>query len=513
MIVRTFEGLKAFSPPPTWGRSVSTGSVSLYGLNQPYADIYATQPNVRTCVDFLSRNIAQIPWHLYRRVSDTDRERLSQHPLLEWLNNPNPTTTEYRLRESLVADLALYFRAYWLKVRDVWSDGRERIGLVRLSPDHVTLEGGLLAQRVVYTANGRREYFDLSEVVVFDGYNPSAPFGGLSPLDTLRRTLAEEAAAGEHRERFWLNAARYEGVVQQQQNAPNYNKVQLDSLREQLQEYASGGAHVGRAAILPRGFEFTQASFSPKDAEYVSSRKLTREECASHWHIPLPLVGILEHATFSNIKEQHKHLYVDCLGPWFQMIVQEIERQLLIECALADQDRVYMEFNIAEKLNGSFEEQAQSLQMMVGRPFMTANEARAKLNLPSVKNDPTADQLASQQGGPSSATAPTPVSDVDGDEPVALSPVQERVVIAVRDAWFRQGSRLARVATLTPDERVAALDPARCARELSHDLLSTLGSYAAEYARAVTDETVACLRAGDDPFPADRKVPHARYQM
>jgi phage portal protein BeeE len=54
---------------------------------------------------------------------------------------------------------------------------------------------------------------------------------------------------------------------------------------------------------------------------------LRREVCAAAYHIPQPMVGILDHATFSNIKEQHKHTYQDTLGPWMENIQQEIERQ------------------------------------------------------------------------------------------------------------------------------------------------------------------------------------------
>jgi hypothetical protein len=81
------------------------------------------------------------------------------------------------------------------------------------------------------------------------------------------------------------------------------------------------------------------------------------------------------------------------------MITQEIERQLLIECI--DQKNIYVEFNIAAKLQGSFEEQGATIRLLVGRPVMTPNEARGRLNLPRITDDPTADQLAPQQGGPS----------------------------------------------------------------------------------------------------------------
>ena len=44
----------------------------------------------------------------------------------------------------------------------------------------------------------------------------------------------------------------------------------------------------------------------------------------------------------------------------------------------------YLEFSLAAKLQGSFTEQAAVLQSSVGAPYLTRNEARARLNLPPV---------------------------------------------------------------------------------------------------------------------------------
>jgi hypothetical protein len=128
--------------------------------------------------------------------------------------------------------------------------------------------------------------------------------------------------------------------------------------------------------------KYVPASTSPRDAQYIESRKLTREEVAAAYHIPPPMVGILDHATYSNITEQHKNLYQDTLGPWLAMIQQELALQLLPEFPGAGD--LYVEFNLQEKLRGSFEEQAAQLQTAVGGPYMSRNEARAKLNLPQL---------------------------------------------------------------------------------------------------------------------------------
>ena len=76
---------------------------------ETYAQIWKAQPAVRTVVGFLARNIAQLGLHVYKRVSDVDRERVTDHPLAELLARPNPKTTPYRFVEAREKQLELLF--------------------------------------------------------------------------------------------------------------------------------------------------------------------------------------------------------------------------------------------------------------------------------------------------------------------------------------------------------------------------------------------------------------------
>jgi HK97 family phage portal protein len=468
-----------------------------------YARIYAGQPNIRIPIDFLAGNVAQLGLHVFRRVDDTDRVRLADHELARWLSRPNPATSQFRLIESLLGDYGVFKNAYWLKLRyynDEW--GANAIGLLRLPPDQMRVVGGLLPIAFVWTNpyDGRQKEFAPSEIVYFGGYNPINPLMGLSHLDTLHGVITEDAAATEHRRNYWRNASRHEGVIERPKDAGKWTPAQKQSFREQWQQRFAGGDNAGLIAVLEEGMSFKATAFSPKDSEFVQGGKLRREVTAAEFNVPQPSIGILDHATFSNIKEQHKQLYQDSLGPTLEMVTQEIERQLLIECD--DRTNVYIEFNIAAKLQGSFEEQSNAIRLLVGRPVMTPNEARARLNLPAIKNDPTADQLAPQQGGPAGASTPAPMAPdaegaaVDTPEPpepadpadAALS-MTSLVVTATR---ARQRAALRRVA---PAERstvfFAQID--RWNRELTADLTPVLG--AEEAARVAVEKNVELFTA------------------
>lgn len=485
MIVRTFEGLQALTTPaPRW--QTSGGSLNLYDSCQSYFHIFKTQPNVRICVEFLARNIAHVAPQVFRRVSDTDRVRLVDHDLATWLNHPNPGTTRYRLFEDLVTDLGIYDRAFWLKVRYVDADGRDAIGLVRLPPEQMTVEGGLLPTGFMWTTDWREQYFAPSEIVYVAGYR-----GGISPLETLRRILAEEDAAGTHRESFWRNASRQEGVIERALGDPTakWTKEQKNDWREQWQTRHTGSA-AGQVALLEPGWTFKAGSFSAKDSEYTIGGKLRREVCAAEYQIPQPFVGILDHATFSNIREQHKNLYQDCLGPRFEHLRQELHRQVLVECE--DQEDVYLEFNIDAKMAGSFEEQAQSLSLAVGRPIMTVNEGRAVRNLPRL-DDPELDTVAPQQGGPSDATAhpadkPAPMMTRPGDAPDDSA--DAHVVAPILRA--HRARHEARLRKLPAAERSSAFfaHAVRWTRELTADVAPIVG---AEDGARLAGEALAAL--------------------
>jgi HK97 family phage portal protein len=376
-----------------------------------YAEIFRTQDSVRTVVSFLARNIAQLGLPVYERVSDTDRQRVRDHPVARILRQPNPWTTRYRFINSLVHDFAIYDNAYWLKTK---FDG-STAGLVRIPPTMIKPDGDnwLTPDSFVISGGKGKRTVPADQVVYFRGYGLDSDVG-ISPLESLRRILREAHTGSEMREQIMRNGARVSGYLLRPKDAPPWSVEARDRFRVGWQtQYAGSGPGAGGTPILEDGMTFSPAAQTAKDLQYVEGRKLTREEVAAAYHIPPPMVGILDHATFSNISEQHKMLYQDCLGPWLVMFEEEIDLQLISEF---DTDgRYYAEFNLREKLTGSFEERADAIQKAVGGPTMTINEARALDNRPPVDggDDLIRPLNVTQNGDPD----PTPAAPADAPAP------------------------------------------------------------------------------------------------
>lgn len=367
---------------------VNYGAIELYsGRVEDYAAIYRTQPNVRLVVRFLGRNMAQLGLHGFRKISQS--ERLALPPgaeLTQFLKSPTPASpkpvTRHRWIRGIVEDLAIFDTCYLLKLRN---PATQRLNAFRIPPQMMRPigESWLWPEGYELLGNKNRVTYPPGAVVHIFGHNPEDPRQGLSPLESLRRLLAEEASAGEWREQYWKGGARISGVISRPADAPKWSDPARNRFRSEWQAaYSGSGGEAGWTPILEEGMTFTNTSFSSKESEYLAARRLSREEAAAAYFIPPAFVGILENANFSNIKEQHVSLYADTLGPWLDWITEDLELQLLPE--FDDVDDVYLEFNLEEKLRGSFEEQAAAAQASVGAPWVTRNEQRGRFNLPPV---------------------------------------------------------------------------------------------------------------------------------
>lgn len=415
--------------------AATSGSLDLYTSNLDYASIYRTQPAVRRVLSFAARNIAQLGLHVFRRTSDIDRQRLTAHPLTRLLASPDPTrkVTTYRLLDDLVQDRGIYGHSYFAKVTA--PGDREPSALVRLMPWRMVPVGSLTKVNF-YRYVGTAGFIDLppEQVVVFRYYNPTDGRVGISPLETLRRVLAEDMAASDYRERFWRKGAKLAGYITRPREAGKWSDpARTRFLADWAAQNAGSGPNVGGTAVLEDGMTYAPGASTFRDAQYLEAHKLTLEEAAGAFHMPPPMVGILDNANYSNTREFHKMLYQDCLGPDLEMIQQEFEAQLVPD--FRDTQDVYVEFNIAEKLKGSFEEQAAALSLAVGGPWMVRTEARARQNLPPF-DDPEEQAEAGRlivpmnvtEGGQAAPNAPQP--DLVANIAKSFRSKQERSILS-----------------------------------------------------------------------------------
>lgn len=352
-----------------------------------YEAMWKSQPALRTVVSFLARNVAELGLGVFERVSDTDRKKRRDHPLAKLLADPFPGSkwTTYRLFNWTVQEKCIFDSAIWLKL--LAPDASRAV--LPVPRRMIELRGDNAFAVEKYRMHGTKGFKDLDpdQVVHFNGYNPDDVRDGFSPIETLRQILAEEWAAGRYREQLWRNGARIGGYISRAAPpaSPKWSVTAKERFRADWNEqYAGDGLAAGGTPILEDGMTYTPSGITPRDAQYVEARQLTREEVCVAYHVNPQMLGIVGGQQASDIPEMRKMLYADTCGPLLEEIQQDLEQQLLSDVDPGGAGKFYVEFNLRKKMQGSFEEQAAALSASVGGPWMTRNEARALQNLPEL---------------------------------------------------------------------------------------------------------------------------------
>lgn len=373
--------------------------------------LWRTQPYLRTVVDFLARNVAQLALQVFNRDADNDRTRVRTGPMADIVARPNGRQTIYELVNGLVSDLALYDNAYWMPTTD--DQGRWQI--LPLPAEWVTPHtDDPLAVQVYYVrkTNGETMEVPADRIIHFHGWDPSAPIVGTTPVQTLKLILAEQVEAQSYRQQVWKRGGRVGAVLERPVNAPAWSETASEQFKADWNSTWTGrdGPKAGGTPILEDGMVLKRIGFSAHEDEYIEAAKLSLQTVASVYHVNPVMVGLLDNANYSNVREFRRMLYGDTLGPILAAIESRINTFLLP--FIGEESDNYVEFNIAEKLQGSFEEQASVMSTMVGRPIMTANEGRSRFNLPAIDDPATgADELITPLnvtvGGQPSPQTPT----------------------------------------------------------------------------------------------------------
>ena len=355
-------------------------------LNFSARRLYNTQDNLAAVVNFLANSIAQLPLKVYARDGENQRrrDRTSTAALLLW--RPNGDQTEYEFMRALAIEYFVFGCVYVWILPDADSPAGYQARIIPTEWVTSTAKSNNYAPDVITVVSNGGSAIEIprSEFVRFCTYSPGNPGGYVSPISALRQTLEEQIQAGRFRRDLWKSSGRLNAQIVRPKDVQPWSdetkKAWIDAFRE---AWGAGGMNAGKIPLMEDGMEIKPFSTSFKEQQWAESIKLSREAVAAAYGINPSLVWHSDTQTYASSKDNARALYAECLGPVLQMFQQRINA-FMLPMVGADPS-TYVEFDLTEKLKGSFEERASILQASVGGPWLTRNEARADNNLPPIE--------------------------------------------------------------------------------------------------------------------------------
>ena len=381
-----FERWRIASRPSVINVTVN-GDASAQVLNLTAKELYQTQDNLQAVVNFLSNSIAQLPLKVYVRKGETERQRDRDSAAAKLLYRPNADQTEFEFIRALAVEYFVFGSVFVWLLPDANSESGKQL---RILPTDWLQFGGEANSYApdtirICTKNGGPA-FDVprSEFIQFRTYSAGSPGGYLSPISALRQSLTEQIEAGRFRRQLWKSSGRFNAQIIRPKDVQPWTEQQRREFAEAFRSaWASGGSKAGSIPIMEDGMEIKPYQTNWKEAEWSQSVILTREAVAAAYGVNPSLIWHSNTQTYASARDNARALYADCLGPVLQMLQQRINAFLLP--MIGAEPGTYVEFDLTEKLKGSFEERASIMQASVGAPWLTRNEARADMNLPPVE--------------------------------------------------------------------------------------------------------------------------------
>ena len=328
---------------------------------------------VYACVRVISEDLAKLKPMLWRSMPDGSRRPAKDHPLHAILRRPHRLMSTVSLLLALGA--AWGFRGNAIAV--ILRDARGRpVGLWPVHPGAVTIYEAM--NGTLFYAISRRTTlenailrdvpvmvpdYDIVHVrgVTFDG------IVGLSPLAQMREAIGIAIAGEGMSANMLANGAQPGGVLK-------HPEVLSDEAAKRLAaSWANryGGPNgAGKTIVLEEGMSWEQLGMTSVDAQFLEQRKLTIEEIARGFRVPLHMIGVLDRMTNNNVEALTRAYYDQTLMPMLEAFEAEFARAFDLP------EDVFVEFDVSRLLRADFKTRQEGAKLMSEGGALMANEWR-----------------------------------------------------------------------------------------------------------------------------------------
>lgn len=394
-----------------------------YSLN-PYSNSSAM---VEACVSAYSQTTAMCPGTHWRKLANGGRERVGNSALARILKKPNDYQTISDLMLNLTRRLYENGEMFAYAPRNARTEVTE-LHLMRKGKPLIATDGSIFYALAGNEITERR--FDLSvpiparDVLHIRLHTPRHPLKGESPILATVLDRAMAGAALNQQIAFYLNQARPSYILETDQKP---NREQVLELR-QLWNEQTQGENAGGTPILTWGLKAKTASVSAKDSVIADLLKMSDQNVALAFRMPLQVLG-LGGTPFASTESLMQSWIASGLG----FCLNHIEEGFGSLFGLTGLPEEYLEFDTKALLRSEFKEMIEGLAKGVISGIHSSDEARAELDLPATPGGHGAMPRVQQQVVPlsygtemkppdpnkqlASPAAAEPPTSGDGEEP------------------------------------------------------------------------------------------------
>lgn len=207
------------------------------------------------------------------------------------------------------------------------------------------------------------------------------PLVGISPLYACGVAAGQGLAIQEQSSTFFSNGARPSGVL----TAPGAISQESADRIQTAWATKFTGANSGRVAVLGDGLKYEPMVMSATDAQLVEQLGMTAKIVCSVFHVPPAKIGLEQDANAANAEIRNQNYYSDCLQSHIEQYELCQDEGLGIGYGVKVEGRTLgVDLDLDGLLRMDSKTQVDTLAAAVGGSLLTIDEARRRLDMPTV---------------------------------------------------------------------------------------------------------------------------------
>jgi len=321
-----------------------------------------------------------------RAEESNDGAALDLQGLLDDVNPVNMNGSD--LKAWSVAATSVWGETYWRKVRGRFGGAPQELFWLR-SPDLEPKKGRVWIDTYEYhPTSGATESYPARDIVPFRRLNLEDPTRGLSPLASARYDIAVNRQAAEWQAEVlanWGIPPLYWQIPKDADFSPQDQSLVRRALRA-----LRGPRNQGKTPIVPQGLEAKVISLSPKDADWLASRKVSRMTICAVEGVPLVLAGDDDKNTvYANLRDAER-VFGRYMITELDWLADGMNGWLVpdFDPARPGRRRIRIRFDYSEieSLQAPLEDRKRSAQAEVDRGLMGRREYRTLYRIGSAQS-------------------------------------------------------------------------------------------------------------------------------
>ncbi|MES0052189.1 phage portal protein [Mesorhizobium sp. M0078] len=346
-------------------------------------DTALTVPAVWAAVSFMSRTLATLPMHAYRKTKDGP-QKLSGKIETVVHDAPNDGQGSFK-----------FWQWFW---QQVFTGGRGLAWIERtpqgvealwpMDPMRTTVKfsNGILTYQYSPYSNqqGIKEYpaADIIDVPFMLRSNGYMHYG---PINMAAKAIQLAIAMNDYGSNFFAGG----GVPPLALQGPlPAGDAAMKRAQADIKRSVDAAKNANEPVFpIPAGYTLNPVGIDPAKGQMIEARRFQVEEISRAYQLPPVFLQDLSRATFSNVEQQDLHLVKHLIGQWAQALEDELNLKLF---GRGNGSR-YVEHNLDGLLRGDFVSRMTGYGQAIQNGIRTPDEVRSLENLPS-KGD-AADKL------------------------------------------------------------------------------------------------------------------------